>query len=55
MFNKVNTAVRTSDPAKERFITTFNFLATRRTYKDLKFSTGILEQALELFSQKLAE
>nr|CAI5861774.1 unnamed protein product [Callosobruchus analis] len=44
--SKQDTAMRQSIPADERLIATLRFLATGRSYEDLKFSTGISAQAL---------
>lgn len=38
--------MRISIPPEERLIETLRFLATGRSYEDLKFSTGISAQAL---------
>ena len=44
--SKQDTAMRRSIPADERLIATLRFLATGRSYEDLKFTTGISAQAL---------
>ncbi|XP_050297444.1 uncharacterized protein LOC126736878 [Anthonomus grandis grandis] len=44
--SKQDTAMRQSIPADERLIATLRFLATGRSYEDLKFTTGISAQAL---------
>lgn len=43
---KENTVMRESIPPYERLVATLRFLATGRSYEDLKFSTGISPQAL---------
>lgn len=43
---KQDTTMRQSIPAEERLIATLRFLATGRSYEDLKYSTGISAQAL---------
>lgn len=43
---KQDTTMRQSIPPNERLIATLRFLATGRSYEDLKFSTGISAQAL---------
>lgn len=44
--NKQDTVMRNSIPPNERLVATLRFLATGRSYEDLKFSTGISPQAL---------
>lgn len=43
---KRDTQMRQSIPPEERLIATLRFLATGRSYADLKYSTGISAQAL---------
>lgn len=43
---KQNTVMRQAIPAEERLIATLRFLATGRSYEDLKFSTCIAAQTL---------
>lgn len=43
---KQDTVMRQAIPAEERLIATLRFLATGRSYEDLKFSTGIAAQTL---------
>lgn len=43
---KHDTVMRQAIPAEERLIATLRFLATGRSYEDLKFSTGIAAQTL---------
>jgi hypothetical protein len=43
---KQNTSTRASVSPEERLIATLRFLATGRSYEDLKFSTGIPALAL---------
>ncbi|XP_025419487.1 uncharacterized protein LOC112689835, partial [Sipha flava] len=43
---KQDTVMRQAIPAEERLIATLRFLATGRSYEDLKFSTGISAQTL---------
>lgn len=43
---KQDTRMRTSISAEERLFTTLRFLATGRSYADLKFSVGIAAQTL---------
>lgn len=38
--------MRQAIPSEERLIATLRFLATGRSYEDLKFSTGIAAQTL---------
>lgn len=38
--------MRQAIPAEERFITTLRFLATGRSYEDLKFNAGIAAQTI---------
>jgi hypothetical protein len=47
------TVIWTSIPAEERLVATFRFLATGRTYEDLKFSTGVSAQALRYSPRNL--
>ena len=43
---KKNTIMREAVPAEERFIATLRYLATGRSYEDLKFSCAISPQLL---------
>lgn len=46
LITKQDTVLRESITAEQRLIATLRFLATGRTYEDLKFSTGISAQSL---------
>uniref|UniRef100_A0A803KDN9 DDE Tnp4 domain-containing protein n=1 Tax=Xenopus tropicalis TaxID=8364 RepID=A0A803KDN9_XENTR len=46
MISKQDTCMRQSIPAEQRLIATLRYLATGRSFEDLKFTTGISAQAL---------
>ncbi|XP_073485058.1 LOW QUALITY PROTEIN: uncharacterized protein [Aquarana catesbeiana] len=46
LITKKDTVLRPSIPAEQRLVATLRFLATGRSYEDLKFTTGISAQSL---------